>query len=71
MVIKFLDYRCYISIVGTGYASCGKLIYVHCKAGRGRSTTVVLCYLVCQILFVQLKILFAPFENPDEVMYMF
>jgi protein-tyrosine phosphatase len=28
------------------YASCGKLIYVHCKAGRGRSTTVVLCYLV-------------------------
>ncbi|KAL6641462.1 hypothetical protein ACP70R_019643 [Stipagrostis hirtigluma subsp. patula] len=27
-------------------ASCGKLTYVHCKAGRGRSTTVVLCYLV-------------------------
>ncbi|KAH0720191.1 hypothetical protein KY290_005102 [Solanum tuberosum] len=27
-------------------ASCGKTIYVHCKAGRGRSTTIVLCYLV-------------------------
>ncbi|XP_068650608.1 phosphatidylglycerophosphate phosphatase PTPMT2-like [Aristolochia californica] len=27
-------------------ASCGKRTYVHCKAGRGRSTTVVLCYLV-------------------------
>lgn len=27
-------------------ASSGKTTYVHCKAGRGRSTTVVLCYLV-------------------------
>ncbi|KAJ3681826.1 hypothetical protein LUZ60_014399 [Juncus effusus] len=27
-------------------ASNGKMTYVHCKAGRGRSTTVVLCYLV-------------------------
>ncbi|KAL2460835.1 putative dual specificity protein phosphatase DSP8 [Abeliophyllum distichum] len=27
-------------------AHCGKTTYVHCKAGRGRSTTVVLCYLV-------------------------
>lgn len=27
-------------------ASRGKLTYVHCKAGRGRSTTVVICYLV-------------------------
>ncbi|XP_015061802.1 putative dual specificity protein phosphatase DSP8 [Solanum pennellii] len=27
-------------------ASCGLTTYVHCKAGRGRSTTVVLCYLV-------------------------
>lgn len=27
-------------------ASCGKSTYVHCKAGRGRSTTIVLCYLV-------------------------
>ncbi|KAB2618433.1 dual specificity protein phosphatase DSP8 [Pyrus ussuriensis x Pyrus communis] len=27
-------------------ASCGEVTYVHCKAGRGRSTTIVLCYLV-------------------------
>ncbi|KAK8484486.1 hypothetical protein V6N12_024972 [Hibiscus sabdariffa] len=27
--------------------SRGQTTYVHCKAGRGRSTTVVLCYLVC------------------------
>lgn len=27
-------------------ASCGRTTYVHCKAGRGRSTTVVICYLV-------------------------
>ncbi|KAF8388887.1 hypothetical protein HHK36_025568 [Tetracentron sinense] len=27
-------------------ASSGKTTYVHCKAGRGRSTTIVLCYLV-------------------------
>ncbi|KAK8476769.1 hypothetical protein V6N13_144789 [Hibiscus sabdariffa] len=27
-------------------ASCGRTTYVHCKAGRGRSTTVVLCYLL-------------------------
>ncbi|XP_065859181.1 phosphatidylglycerophosphate phosphatase PTPMT2-like [Euphorbia lathyris] len=27
-------------------ASTGKTTYVHCKAGRGRSTTVLLCYLV-------------------------
>ncbi|KAK9058972.1 hypothetical protein SSX86_021590 [Deinandra increscens subsp. villosa] len=27
-------------------ASAGKATYVHCKAGRGRSTTIVLCYLV-------------------------
>ena len=24
----------------------GNTVYVHCKAGRGRSTTLVLCYLV-------------------------
>ncbi|KAL6965087.1 Phosphoric monoester hydrolase [Sarracenia purpurea var. burkii] len=29
-----------------GNASRGKTTYVHCKAGRGRSTTIVLCYLV-------------------------
>lgn len=27
-------------------ASLGKTTYVHCKAGRGRSTTIVICYLV-------------------------
>ncbi|KFK36465.1 protein-tyrosine phosphatase mitochondrial [Arabis alpina] len=27
-------------------ALLGKTTYVHCKAGRGRSTTVVICYLV-------------------------
>ncbi|KAM7512927.1 hypothetical protein LguiB_011802 [Lonicera macranthoides] len=27
-------------------ASCSRTTYVHCKAGRGRSTTIVLCYLV-------------------------
>lgn len=27
-------------------ASNGRTTYVHCKAGRGRSTTIVLCYLV-------------------------
>ncbi|KAF7828454.1 putative dual specificity protein phosphatase DSP8 [Senna tora] len=27
-------------------ASSGRVTYVHCKAGRGRSTTVVICYLV-------------------------
>ncbi len=29
-----------------GHARRGELVYVHCKAGRGRSTTLVLCYLV-------------------------
>lgn len=29
-----------------GNASCGRTTYVHCKAGRGRSTTIILCYLV-------------------------
>ncbi|CAM8877703.1 hypothetical protein QQ045_020118 [Rhodiola kirilowii] len=27
-------------------SSLGKTTYVHCKAGRGRSTTIVLCFLV-------------------------
>lgn len=29
-----------------GHAAQGSLTYVHCKAGRGRSTVVVLCYLI-------------------------
>jgi protein-tyrosine phosphatase len=24
----------------------GEYVYVHCKAGRGRSTTLVVCYLI-------------------------
>ncbi len=27
-------------------AAAGKKVYVHCKAGRGRSATVVACYLI-------------------------
>ncbi|KAG0480679.1 hypothetical protein HPP92_011537 [Vanilla planifolia] len=27
-------------------ASCHRTTYVHCKAGRGRSATIVLCYLI-------------------------
>ena len=29
-----------------GIAAEGGKTYVHCKAGRGRSTTLVLCYLI-------------------------
>ena len=29
-------------------AAAGRKVYVHCKAGRGRSATIVLCYLVAQ-----------------------
>ena len=28
------------------HADRGELTYVHCKAGRGRSTTLVMCYLI-------------------------
>lgn len=31
------------------HAERGELTYVHCKAGRGRSTTLVICYLVRQM----------------------
>ena len=31
------------------HAQRGELTYVHCKAGRGRSTTLVLCYLIRQM----------------------
>jgi len=34
----------------TENALLGKTTYVHCKAGRGRSTTVVLCYLVSSLI---------------------
>lgn len=32
-------------------ASSGRTTYVHCKAGRGRSTTIVLCYLVSAVFW--------------------
>lgn len=28
------------------HASGGRKVYVHCKAGRGRSATIVMCYLI-------------------------
>ena len=31
------------------HAGKGELVYVHCKAGRGRSTTLVICYLVARM----------------------
>lgn len=31
-------------------ATYGRTTYVHCKAGRGRSTTIVICYLVSDAL---------------------
>lgn len=34
--------------ISPGNALQGNSTYIHCKAGRGRSTTVVLCYLVWQ-----------------------
>ncbi|EIE18839.1 phosphatases II, partial [Coccomyxa subellipsoidea C-169] len=30
-------------------AAAGEVTYVHCKAGRGRSTTLVICYLVREL----------------------
>jgi len=30
------------------HAAAGRKVYVHCKAGRGRSATIVLCYLVAK-----------------------
>ena len=31
-----------------GQVAAGKTVYVHCKAGRARSATVVVCYLMAQ-----------------------
>ncbi len=31
------------------HAGLGEQVYVHCKAGRGRSTTLVICYLVSRM----------------------
>lgn len=38
----------------SGNASAGRMTYVHCKAGRGRSTTIVLCYLVMLLILIKL-----------------
>ncbi|XP_050220497.1 phosphatidylglycerophosphate phosphatase PTPMT2 [Mercurialis annua] len=54
LVIPTRDYLFAPSILDIGRAvdfihknaSSARITYVHCKAGRGRSTTVVLCYLV-------------------------
>ena len=35
-----------LALVLAEHAGKGELTYVHCKAGRGRSTSLVLCYLV-------------------------
>ncbi|KAL2903119.1 putative dual specificity protein phosphatase DSP8 [Bienertia sinuspersici] len=35
-----------VIFIPKGNACRGWMTYVHCKAGRGRSTTIVLCYLV-------------------------
>lgn len=42
---SFVDIKRAVNFIHRN-ASCGKTTYVHCKAGRGRSTTIVLCYLV-------------------------
>ncbi|KAK7262150.1 hypothetical protein RJT34_29711 [Clitoria ternatea] len=39
------DIRCAVDFIHKNALS-GRTTYVHCKAGRGRSTTVVICYLV-------------------------
>ncbi|XP_015055741.1 putative dual specificity protein phosphatase DSP8 isoform X1 [Solanum pennellii] len=44
--IEFIHIHTFNACDVEGNASCGKTTYVHCKAGRGRSTTIVLCYLV-------------------------
>ena len=35
-----------LGYLGVENAVSGRTTYVHCKAGRGRSTTIVICYLV-------------------------
>uniref|UniRef100_M4E2M3 Uncharacterized protein n=1 Tax=Brassica campestris TaxID=3711 RepID=M4E2M3_BRACM len=45
-------------------ASLGKTTYVHCKAGRGRSTTVVICYLAV-LEYYHVKVLNTQSSLPD------
>lgn len=42
----FLTLNMYFTRLVIGNATRCRTTYVHCKAGRGRSTTIVLCYLV-------------------------
>ncbi|KAI3754223.1 hypothetical protein L1987_54002 [Smallanthus sonchifolius] len=42
---SFLDIDRAVNFIHRNATSC-RTTYVHCKAGRGRSTTIVLCYLV-------------------------
>uniref|UniRef100_A0ACD6AAJ4 Uncharacterized protein n=1 Tax=Avena sativa TaxID=4498 RepID=A0ACD6AAJ4_AVESA len=54
LVIPTRDYMFAPSLVDISQAvdfihrntSLGRMTYIHCKAGRGRSTTIVLCYMV-------------------------
>ncbi|KAM0879109.1 hypothetical protein ACQ4PT_034438 [Festuca glaucescens] len=41
-----IDDICRALLFMNRHASRGHSTYIHCKAGRGRSTTVVLCYLI-------------------------
>ncbi|KAK1699274.1 hypothetical protein QYE76_015971 [Lolium multiflorum] len=41
-----IDDICRALLFMNRHASGGHSTYIHCKAGRGRSTTVVLCYLI-------------------------
>lgn len=47
----YLMFYYLITICFIEHVKSGKTTYVHCKAGRGRSTTIVLCYLVCFYCF--------------------
>lgn len=38
--------ECETAVRCAEHAGKGELTYVHCKAGRGRSTTLVICYLI-------------------------
>ncbi|GAB4852686.1 Phosphatidylglycerophosphate phosphatase ptpmt2 [Ancistrocladus abbreviatus] len=44
---SFIDINAAVDFIHKN-ASSGRTTYVHCKAGRGRSTTIALCYLVKQ-----------------------
>nr|CAN69271.1 hypothetical protein VITISV_001679 [Vitis vinifera] len=43
---KYFNSSSFVTGLCEGNASLGRTTYVHCKAGRGRNTTIVLYYLV-------------------------